>query len=73
MNAIKMFLYLIDYRILLWNETEFYAELNGALRFSIYRAHKFLRKDKCFLKMPLYMTKSIVGILKGEYLRPVFD
>jgi hypothetical protein len=54
MNAIKFFLYLIDYRSLLWNEAEFYAELNGALRFSIYRAHKFLRKDKCFLKMPLY-------------------
>jgi hypothetical protein len=53
MNAIKFFLHLIDYRSLLWNEEEFYAELKGALRFSIYRAHKFLRKDKYFLKIPL--------------------
>jgi hypothetical protein len=50
----KFFLYLIDYGSLLWNEAEFYAELNGALRFSIYRANKFLRKDKCFVKIPLH-------------------
>ena len=30
-KTIYFFLYLIDYRSLLWNEAEFYAELNGAL------------------------------------------
>ena len=49
--------FIIDYRSLLWNEAEFYAELNGALRFSIYHVHKFPRKDKCFLKIPLHADK----------------
>jgi hypothetical protein len=49
----KIFSIFNDYRSLLLIEAEFYAELNSALRFSIYRAPKFLRKDKCFLKIPL--------------------
>jgi hypothetical protein len=53
---VKCLLYIIDYRSLLWNEAEFYGELNGALRFAIYRAHKFPRRDKCFLKISLHDT-----------------
>jgi hypothetical protein len=58
----KIFLYLIDYRSLLRNKAEFYAEMNGALQITIYRAHNFLRKDKCFLKIHLHDKVSCWAI-----------
>ena len=41
----NLFLKKIYYRHLLWKESEFHGESIGVFGFSIYRAHKFLRRD----------------------------